>query len=88
MSDTAKNETKNKDHYQFKKNSADYIRFSLMEYNGSLYVDVRTWRQPDEEGEELRPLVKGVRFNAELWDEFKEGIEAIGASLEGAEGMG
>lgn len=65
--------------YQFEKNSMDTIKISLHEYNGSRYVDIRTWRKFEDDS--MRPMVKGVRFNSELWEEFVRGVHKVDEGL-------
>ena len=65
--------------YEFNKNANDIIRFTLNEYRGNLYVDIRGW-YPDEGGT-MRPG-KGVRFHVEHWEEFITGVEKTGKSID------
>jgi len=49
--------------------------FSLSEYRGKLYFDIRTWYQ-DESGV-WKPTKKGIRTHMDRLDEFLEGVQVF-----------
>jgi len=68
--------------HEFKRNGEDTLRISLSTFKGRTFVDIRLFYQ-DAKGE-LRPTKKGVTVPPDLWDEFRAGVVAAEAALQGA----
>ncbi|MEJ2077591.1 MAG: transcriptional coactivator p15/PC4 family protein [Acidobacteriota bacterium] len=56
------------------------ILFSVSEFKGKNYADIRIYYE-DDEGE-WKPTKKGVTVNLENFAEFKERVEELGTYLE------
>ena len=70
--------------HEVSKNSVETIRFQVREYKGKRYADIRIFYRDSDE--ELKPSRKGLTISPELWPEFVQGIERLGAELE-AQGL-
>ena len=65
--------------HEVSKNSQETIRFSVSEFKGKSYADMRVYFQ-DDHGE-LKPTRKGLTISPDIWPQFAEGIERLGAEL-------
>ena len=54
----------------FQLNSIQRLLFSIQEYRGRKYFDIRTWYQSDSG--EWKPTKKGVHLSFDKYDEFRE----------------
>jgi|SRR3989338_6772636 len=61
--------------YRFSHKPDEEVRFSIHEYRGSIYVDVRTFFQP-KDGDEMKATRKGLTLRRDFFDELKKGILA------------
>jgi Transcriptional Coactivator p15 (PC4) len=59
-------------------NTTDYILFSVKEYRGRFYVDMRKYVISDSYTGFTK---QGIRFNADLFPEFEEKIAELKNSL-------
>jgi hypothetical protein len=60
------------------------VRFALSTYRGRTYMDIRTFWQPSP-GEPWQPTKKGMRHSVEALDDWRAGIAAIEAAVDGTE---
>ena len=63
----------------FPRNEKEQIRFSIRNYKGRGYLDIRLWFQ--KEKGEWSPTKKGVVFPAERFSDFKKAVEEIEENL-------
>jgi Transcriptional Coactivator p15 (PC4) len=59
-------------------NTTDYILFSVKEYRGRFYVDMRKYVISDSYTGFTK---QGIRFNADLFPEFEEKVAELKNSL-------
>lgn len=60
--------------HSFSKGNDEEVRFSVREYKGRQYMDLRLWFLPAEGGD-LRPTKKGITLALEYLPELKKGLE-------------
>lgn len=63
---------------EIEKNSAERIRFDVIEYHGHTLADVRVYY---DDGGQYKPSKKGLTISPAIWSDFLQGIEALGAEL-------
>jgi hypothetical protein len=63
-------------------NTTDYILFSVKEYKGRFYVDMRKYVVSDTYTGFTK---QGIRFNADLFPEFEDKIKELKKALPAAE---
>jgi len=68
---------------QLPKNSMERIQFSIEEYRGKTYADIRTYYL-DTTSDEWRPSKKGLAISPALWSEFTERILDLGLEMKQA----
>lgn len=61
------------------KNSREDFRFSLEEYRGHKFIDMRVYAK--EEGKDPAPTKKGLAVSPALWPEFKEALAQVEAAM-------
>lgn len=59
----------------FNKNSITKIKATLGIWQGKAYIDIREFL--DQEGDFSGATRKGIHFDLELWNQFKEMVEKI-----------
>jgi hypothetical protein len=64
---------------ELSKNSREAIKFSLREYQGHKFADLRIYVQ--EDGKAQVPTKKGLAVNPTLWREFKKALEQLEAAM-------
>jgi hypothetical protein len=75
------------DFVRIDKNSREELRFTIVDWNGQKYIDIRVWIKADpEEGQEEIPTKKGIRFNGELLPEVIGILQGIDRTLGGSQG--
>ena len=57
------------------KNSREAIKFSLGEFKGHRFIDMRVYVQ--EEGKDPAPTKKGLAVSPALWPEFKKALAQV-----------
>lgn len=62
--------------YSFPKSENEEIKFSIREYKGRFFIDLRLWFQ-GEEGGEWKPTKKGVFLAVEHFGELKKGVARL-----------
>jgi hypothetical protein len=65
--------------HEFEKNNREVIRFTLNEYKGTQYIDVRTFYKAEDGS--YKPSRSGVTFRPEQFEDFLEGTAAVGDAL-------
>jgi hypothetical protein len=65
--------------YEMVKNSRAAIRFSLAEFKGYKFIDIRVFAK--EEGKDPVPTPKGVTVSPTLWPEFKKALAQVEAAM-------
>lgn len=65
--------------HEITKNTQETIRFSVTEYKGLAYADVRVYYRGDND--KLRPSKKGLTISPAIWSDFMEGIERLDREL-------
>ncbi len=61
------------------KNSRETLRFSLAEYKGHRFVDLRIFFSDD--GKDPAPTKKGLTVSPALWPEFKKALAQVEAAM-------
>jgi hypothetical protein len=62
------------------KNSKEKIVFSLSEFKGKHYLDMRIFQIPENGGQDL-PTKKGLTLSVELYPEFEKVLAQVEAEL-------
>lgn len=57
------------------KNSREAIKFSLAEFKGHKFIDMRVYVK--DEGKDPVPTPKGLTVSPTLWPEFKAGLAKV-----------
>jgi hypothetical protein len=61
------------------KNSRENFRFSLGEYKGHKFIDMRVYAK--EEGKDPAPTKKGLAVNPSLWAQFRAALAQVEAAM-------
>ena len=64
---------------RFEKNSREEVWFTISEWKGKPYIDIRTYYEKDGE---WRPTPKGLKFSATLYKDLAASVVEIGHHLE------
>jgi hypothetical protein len=67
--------------FELPKNSRETIRFSLAEYKGHRFVDLRIFF--NDGGEDPAPTRKGLAVSPILWPQFKTALAQVEAAMVG-----
>jgi len=59
--------------YEFQKNALEIVRIEITEFNGSDYLNIRTWFQDDKNI--WRPSHKGITLALDKLEDLKKGID-------------
>jgi hypothetical protein len=57
------------------KNSRETIKFSLGEFKGHKFVDLRVWAV--EDGKDPAPTKKGLAVSPALWPQFRAALDLV-----------
>lgn len=58
------------------------VRFAISEYRGRVYLDIRSFWQPSPD-KPWQPTKEGFRHNIEVLDDWKTGLAALEAAVDG-----
>ena len=61
------------------KNSRENFRFSLGEFKGHKFIDMRVWAK--EEGKDPTPTKKGLAVSPALWAQFRQALDQVNAAM-------
>lgn len=61
------------------KNSREDFRFSLGEYKGHKFIDMRVYAR--EEGKDPAPTKKGLAVSPAIWAQFRGALEQVEAAM-------
>lgn len=61
------------------KNSREAIKFSLAEFKGHKFIDIRVYTK--EEGKDPAPTKKGLTVSPTLWPGFRKALAAVEAAM-------
>ena len=61
------------------KNSREDFRFSLGEFKGHKFIDIRVWAK--EEGKDPAPTKKGLAVSPALWVQFRAALDQVEAAM-------
>lgn len=61
------------------KNSREDFRFSLGEFKGHKFIDMRVWAK--EEGKDPAPTKKGLAVSPQLWPQFRAALAQVEAAM-------
>jgi hypothetical protein len=61
------------------KNSRETIRFSLGDYKGHHFVDMRVWAL--EDGKNPSPTKKGLAVSPALWPQFRAALDQVEVAM-------
>ncbi|TSA08387.1 MAG: hypothetical protein D4R73_08565 [Deltaproteobacteria bacterium] len=61
------------------KNSQEDFRFSLGEYKGHRFIDMRVYAK--EEGKDPAPTKKGLTVSPALWAQFRAALDQVEAAM-------
>ena len=67
--------------HEFDKSSTEKVCFSVSEFKGSEYVNIRIYFEADDG--EWRPTKKGITVSTELVDELYQGISKLRVKVNG-----
>jgi hypothetical protein len=65
--------------FELPKNSRETIRFSLAEYKGHKFIDIRVYAK--EDGKDPAPTRKGLAVSPILWPQFKMALAQVEAAI-------
>jgi Transcriptional Coactivator p15 (PC4) len=65
--------------YEIPKNSREDFRFSLGEFKGHKFIDLRVWAV--EDGKDPAPTKKGLAVSPALWLQFKQALAQVEAAM-------
>jgi hypothetical protein len=65
--------------FELPKNSRETIRFSLEEYKGYKFIDIRIYAK--EEGKDPVPTKKGLAVSPILWPQFGRALAQVEAAM-------
>lgn len=57
------------------KNSREIFKFSLGEFKGHKFIDMRVWAK--EEGKDPAPTKKGLAVSPALWGQFRAALDQV-----------
>jgi Transcriptional Coactivator p15 (PC4) len=61
------------------KNSRECFKFSLAEFKGHKFIDMRVWAI--EEGKDPGPTKKGLAVSPTLWGQFRAAFDQVEAAM-------
>jgi hypothetical protein len=61
------------------KNSREDFRFSLGEFEGHKFIDMRVWAK--EEGKDPAPTKKGLAVSPAMWVQFRSALDQVEAAM-------
>ena len=61
------------------KNSREAIKFSLGEFKGHKFIDMRVWAK--EEGKDPAPTKKGLAVSPAIWAQFRAALNQVEAAM-------
>jgi hypothetical protein len=67
--------------FELPKNSREAIKFSLAEFKGHKFIDMRVYAK--EEGKNPVPTPKGLTVSPALWPQFKRALAQVEAAMIG-----
>ncbi len=62
----------------FQKNSQEEFRFSITNFKGREYADIRIFYEKDGD---YFPSKKGITVSLDTWNDFRKGIEQLNVAL-------
>jgi hypothetical protein len=61
------------------KNSREDFRFSLGEFKGHKFIDMRVWAK--EEGKDSAPTKKGLAVSPAIWAQFRAALDQVETAM-------